>query len=189
MNRLLITSIILTCIILYITPVDAQESTPSLSAKPENADSSGVGSPWVVTWASRWAVSRITVAPEASIRTVDQLHVGVRFVYQYFSSKNYFYDTRTGEYLSYTSNVIGGAIYLRYYLSSLFDNFLGNLFAHTEYEYLVYNRPYTQTDGSNGYILGPITNTTCPARISSNITAFLLEADSDNLSVAVYQWT
>ena len=40
---------------------------------------------------------------------------------------------------------------LRYYLASIFDGFLGNLFAHVEYEYLTYNRPYTNSMGGNIY--------------------------------------
>lgn len=133
----------------------AQDTIPSLSSRPEKPDNFwhrlSVGGNVGFQFGS---VTGITIAPEVAVRTVDQLNVGVRFVYQYLNAKNYFFDTQTGEYLSYKSNVIGGSIYLRYYLSSLFDNFLGNLFAHVEYEYLVYNRPFVQTNSSIGYILG-----------------------------------
>jgi hypothetical protein len=134
----------------------AQDSISSLSAKPKRPDSFwhrvSVGGNLGFQFGT---VTGITLAPEARIRTIDQLHVGFRFVYQYISDKNYFYDTRSQKYLAYQSNVFGGSIYLRYYLSSLFDNFLGNLFAHVEYEYLVYNRPFVQRDyQSGGYIQG-----------------------------------
>ena len=133
----------------------AQDTLPSLSLRPQRPDNFwhrlSVGGNVGFQFGS---VTGITIAPEVAVRTVDQLNVGVRFVYQYFNAKNYFFDTQTGEYLSYKSNVLGGSIYLRYYLSSLFDNFLGNLFAHVEYEYLVYNRPFVQASSANGYILG-----------------------------------
>jgi hypothetical protein len=44
-------------------------------------------------------------------------------------------------------------VFARYYLRSLFDNALGNIFAHAEYEYLYYTRPYTQDP--NGPIYDP----------------------------------
>ena len=56
------------------------------------------------------------------------------------------------EYLSYKSNVFGGGLYSRYYLSGFFDNVLGNIFAHVEYEYLVYRRPYTRSGDADATI-------------------------------------
>jgi len=132
----------------------AQDTIPSLSSKPRKPDSfwrrvtvgGGLGFQF-------GSVTGINIAPEARIRTVDQLNVGVRFIYQYYKYKRYFLDTRTNDYLDFQSNVYGGAIYLRYYLSSLFDNFLGNMFGHVEYEYLTYSRPYTQSGPPpDGYI-------------------------------------
>ena len=124
----------------------AQDTVPSLLSKPHRPDNFwkrvAVGGNLGFQFGS---VTGINLAPEVRIRTVDQLNVGVRFIYQYINYKNYFYDTKANEYLSYQSNVFGGGVYLRYYLSSLFDNFLGNLFAHVEYEYLVYRRPFVQS--------------------------------------------
>jgi hypothetical protein len=86
-------------------------------------------------------VTAINVSPEIMIRVVDQFHLGVGFTYEYLDARHYFMDT-AGNYLSFKSNVYGGKIFARYYLRSLFDNFLGNIFAHAEYEYLYYTRPY-----------------------------------------------
>jgi hypothetical protein len=88
-------------------------------------------------------VTAINISPEVMVRTVDQLYLGLGFSYDYMQANNYFYNTATGQYLDYKSNVYGGRIFARYYLRSLFDNFLGNIFAHVEYEYLFYTRPYT----------------------------------------------
>lgn len=87
-------------------------------------------------------ITGFNIAPEVRIRTVDQLYVGVGFIYQYFRVSDYFIDTASWEYVSYTSNTFGGRIYLRYYMGSLFDNWLSNLFVHTEYEYLHYIIPF-----------------------------------------------
>jgi len=131
----------------------SQDTLPSLSSKPRNPDNFWkrvtVGGNLGFQFGS---VTGITVAPEARVRTVDQLYVGLRFTYQYIHYKNYLYDPASQNYLSFQSDVFGGSIYLRYYLSSLFENSLRNVFAHVEYEYLVYEWPYVQD--VNGNILG-----------------------------------
>ncbi|MCK9205264.1 MAG: hypothetical protein M0P58_12645 [Bacteroidales bacterium] len=146
---------------LPLTCVFAQDTIPSLSAKPHNT-----GNFWHRVYLGGnlgfqfGSITGITISPETRIRTFDQFYVGLRVIYQYFNYKNYFWDTDTKEYLSYESSVYGGGIYLRYYLASLFDNFLGNIFAHAEYEYLTYNRPYVNTIG--GHIYDPYGNSFMP---------------------------
>ncbi|MDP1623594.1 MAG: hypothetical protein Q8M08_14790 [Bacteroidales bacterium] len=154
-------SLIFFCTLLYCTPCRAQDSIRSLSSVPNNPDNFwrrvSVGGNLGFQFGN---VTGITVAPEVAIRTVDQLHVGLRFIYQYYNYKNYYWNKVTGDYLRYKSNVFGGGIYLRYYLKSLFDNFLGNLFAHVEYEYLSYTRPYSRSIG--GHIFDPFGNSYIP---------------------------
>ncbi|MEI7982854.1 MAG: hypothetical protein WCI71_14475 [Bacteroidota bacterium] len=135
----------------------AQDSVPSLSAQPRKPDGFwrrvSVGGNVGFQFGS---ITGITLSPEVSIRAVDQLYVGFRFIYQYYNYKNYFYNTQTGEDLDFQSSVYGGGIYMRYYLASLFSNFLGNIFAHVEYEYLAYSRPFVQSGPPpDGYILDP----------------------------------
>jgi hypothetical protein len=144
----------LSFLIIMVSVGIAQDSIPSLAAKPRNPDSFwrrvSVGGDLGFQFGS---VTGVNISPEVRIRTVDQLYVGLRFIYQYYRYKRYFLNTRTNEYLDFQSSVYGGGIYLRYYLSSLFDNFLGNVFAHVEYEYLTYSRPYTQCGPPpDGYI-------------------------------------
>ncbi|NQV01760.1 MAG: hypothetical protein HQ542_03890 [Bacteroidia bacterium] len=96
-------------------------------------------------------VTGFNISPEVRIRTVDQLYVGVGFVYQYFRFSDYFWDTLDSTFVSYTSNTYGGRIYLRYYLKSLFDGWAGNFFVHTEYEYLHYVIPF-KLDTNGRYV-------------------------------------
>ena len=91
------------------------------------------------------SVTAVAVSPEASVRIVNQLYGGLGFSYQFVSFKDYFWDNKNQNFLKYESSMYGGRIFFRYYLRSFFDNFLGNFFAHTEYEYLYYTLPYTQT--------------------------------------------
>jgi len=98
-------------------------------------------------------VTGIMVSPEVRIRTFDQLYVGIGFTYQYFMYRDYYWDNLNKQFLDFSSNVYGGRIYLRYYLRSIFNNWLGNLFAHAEYEYMTYQQPF-QPD-PRGYIFDP----------------------------------
>lgn len=146
------------CLLFALSSLYAQEEMPSLSAKPKKANTFwhrvSVGGNLGFQFGS---VTGITVSPEAAIRTVDHLYVGLRFLYQYYNYKNYFWDNDNKTYLSYESSVIGGGIYLRYYLRSLFPNsFAGNLFGHVEYEYQTYYRPYTVSPV--GHIYDPYGN-------------------------------
>jgi hypothetical protein len=110
-------------------------------------------------------VTGIVVSPDVSIRIVDQLYGGLGFTYQYYWYKNYYWyiDPRKTESLNYSLSVYGGRIFFRYYLRSLLDNFLGNVFAHAEYEYLYYTSPFkldpngTITDGYRLYSRGTST--------------------------------
>jgi hypothetical protein len=101
-------------------------------------------------------VTAINISPEVMIRVVDEFHMGVGFSYDYLEAKQYFLNDTTQQFLSFKANVYGGRIFARYYLRSLFDNFLGNFFAHAEYEYLYYTRPYIQDPTGN--IIDPYGN-------------------------------
>jgi hypothetical protein len=139
-------ALLLVYTILYISAngqATTQTISPSLSASRE---------PWHkrITFGGNLAfqvgtVTGISVSPEIRYRLVGNLHAGTRFIYQYFYYKDYYYDTDQRTYLSYNSNEFGGALFLRYYLNGLFNNAIGNLFAHVEYEYLAYTRPYSQS--------------------------------------------
>jgi hypothetical protein len=95
------------------------------------------------------SITDINISPEIMIRTVDQLHFGIGFSYDYYEAKQYFLDDSTKSYIDFKANVYGGRIFTRYYLRILFDNFLGNFFVHGEYEYLYYTRPYKEDPKGN----------------------------------------
>lgn len=175
--KITVKSVLLICsfLAIYATTSMAQDTIPSLSAKPENPDNFwrrvSIGGNLGFQFGS---VTGITVAPEVAIRTVDNLYVGLRFMYQYYNYKNYFWNDTTNQYMSYKSSVYGGGIFLRYYLNSLFDNFLGNLFAHVEYEYQYYTRPYTSTANGTGYIIDPYGISYIPGKQVVEVNSFFV---------------
>jgi hypothetical protein len=83
-------------------------------------------------------ITGISISPEVKVRAVNQLYPGVGFIYQYALYRDYYVDPTTNQWEDYSSSIVGARFFLRYYLSGLVDNFLGNFFAHTEYEYLSY---------------------------------------------------
>ncbi len=117
-------------------------------------------------------VTGIMISPEVRIRTVDQLYVGLGFTYQYFRYRDYYWDDINKNYLDFSSNVYGGRIYLRYYLRSLFHSWIGNLFAHAEYEYMAYIQPYHYDP--LGRIYDPYNNTLAPGQSTVSYNSVLI---------------
>jgi hypothetical protein len=119
------------------------------------------------------SVAGVIISPEAKVRIVDHLYGGLGFTYEYNYFKNYYYDTKTNETLSFKLNVYGGRVFARYYLASLFDNFLGNIFAHVEYEYLYYISPYRYDP--NGSIVGPdLVTTFSRGKTATEVNSFFV---------------
>jgi hypothetical protein len=119
-------------------------------------------------------VTGIMISPEVRIRAVDQLFVGIGVTYEYFNYKDYYWNDSTKSYLNYSSNVFGGRIYLRYYLHSLFSSWVGNFFAHAEYEYLAFVQPYHYDP--NGKIWDPYNNTLAPGKTTISYNSILVGA-------------
>jgi hypothetical protein len=120
------------------------------------------------------SVTGITVSPEVRIRTFDQLYVGLGFTYQYFMYRDYYWDKSTNQTYDFSSNVFGGRLYLRYYLRSLFSSWIGNLFAHAEYEYLAYVEPYHYDP--NGTIFDPYFNPYSKGNVTISYNSVLVGA-------------
>lgn len=174
MKRLLMKSLLLISITLTLSSaLQAQDSIPSLSTKPNRPDAFWrrihVGGNLGFQFGS---ITGITISPEVSMRAIDQLYVGLRFIYQYYNYKNYYWDADAQQYLGYESSVYGGGIYLRYYLASLFDGFLANIYGHVEYEYQTYSRPYTYAVG--GHIYDPYGNSFMPGRSIVEVNSFFV---------------
>jgi len=165
--------LLLPVLLIIISSVFGQDSIPSLMSKPQRPDNFwhrvSVGGNLGFQLGS---ITGITISPEIRIRTIDQLTVGLRFIYQYYYYKNYFYDNESMEYLPYKSNVYGGGVFLRYYLSSIFDGIAGNIFAHVEYEYLSFVQPYKLSPA--GKIVDPYLNTYIRGNSTIEINSFFV---------------
>ncbi|MEI6890428.1 MAG: hypothetical protein ACOYM0_14010 [Bacteroidales bacterium] len=120
------------------------------------------------------SVTGITLSPEVRVRAFDQLYVGLGFTYQYFLYRDYYYDVINNQTIDFSSNVYGGRFYLRYYLRSIFNSWLGNLFGHAEYEYMSYMQPFHSDPF--GPILDPYNNRLAPGRTTVSYNSVLVGA-------------
>jgi len=157
-----------------ILPANSQDSIPQPQRKKSTESfwrRVNVGGNVGFTFGS---VTGIVISPEVSIRAVNYLYTGVGFTYQYFHQKDYFYNRMTNDFIDYSSSVIGGRVFARYYLRGLFNNFLGNLYPHVEYEYLYYTVPYVYDPA--GYILDPYNNPYSPGESAVEINSIFVGA-------------
>ena len=104
------------------------------------------------------SITSVAISPEVKVRLVDQLYLGLGFTYEYVRYNDFFIDVRDGSFVDFSNSIYGGRIFARYYLGSLFDNFLANVFFHAEYEYLYSVVPYRQASQGVGYLNIPYTN-------------------------------
>ncbi|MDY0344651.1 MAG: hypothetical protein RBR28_13825 [Lentimicrobium sp.] len=96
----------------------------------------------------------IDLSPTVGYRVTDKLETGIGITYKYFRIKNYFYDYTTGTKYDLKTNIYGGSLYARYAI-------IENLFAHIEYERLL----YTYTDIY--FVSGNVTKSKEEATINS----------------------
>jgi hypothetical protein len=121
------------------------------------------------------SITGIVLSPEIRFRLVDQLYLGLGFNYQYLQYKDYYYNPATFQYTDFKSNVYGGRIFARYYLSSIFDNALGNIFGHLEYEYLTYTMPYASSgQPPDGIVIDPWGNWYRPGKQIIEISSLFI---------------
>lgn len=77
-------------------------------------------------------ITLVDVSPMVGYRFTDQVAVGVSLSYKYYHYKKFFFNPYSYTFSDMTSNIYGASIFGRYY-------FVENLFAHAEYEYLIYS--------------------------------------------------
>ncbi|MBV2247693.1 MAG: hypothetical protein KUL83_11045 [Lentimicrobium sp.] len=119
--------LLLSGLCLSVSTISAQEN--SRANKPNFKDRLIVGGGIGLQFGD---VTLIDLSPTVGYRVTDKLEAGIGITYKYFKIKNYFYDYTTGIKYDLKTNIYGGSLYARYAI-------IENLFAHIEYERLLYN--------------------------------------------------
>ena len=105
----------------------AQENQPYIS--PKVSDRIFFGGNFGLQFGD---ITLIDVSPMVGYRITDKVAAGISFNYKYYHDKKFFYNQYSNSFMEMTSNIYGASIFGRYY-------FVENLFAHIEYEYLIYS--------------------------------------------------
>ena len=131
-------------IVVISSPSVREDSVSATRPAPSRANAPRPDNFWRRVSVGGWlsfqfgTITGVSVSPEVKVRLVNQLYPGAGFIYQYAYYNDYYIDPVTNQPADFSSSIVGGRFFLRYYLSGIVDNFLGNFFAHTEYEYLSY---------------------------------------------------
>lgn len=90
-------------------------------------------------------ITLIDVSPLVGYRITDKVAAGISLSYKYYQNKKFFYNQYSNSFMEMTSNIYGASIFGRHY-------FVENLFAHAEYEYLIYSYDnYRRNSTSSNY--------------------------------------
>ncbi len=91
--------------------------------------------------------SLIDVSPIVGYSLTDDLVVGIGLTYKYFRYKDYYEEVdslggRTGLYHDFRTNMYGGSIWMRYFLTKTEIPIIENIFLHAEVEPLLFVNKY-----------------------------------------------
>lgn len=93
--------------------------------------------------------SSVEVIPIVGYAISDNFILGLGFTYRYYVYRDFYYNIDNGEQVNYTTNLYGGSIWTRYFLSKIGIPIIENLFLHAEIEPLVYQESF-KYDPNNG---------------------------------------
>ena len=85
----------------------------------------------------------VDISPLLSYEVTKNFYAGVGFTYKYYNYKDYYMNTDNGILYNFTTNIFGGSIFARYFLSGIGIPVIEDTFIHVEIEPLVYNNNFT----------------------------------------------
>lgn len=100
--------------------------------------------------------SSVEVSPILGYAVSSDFIIGLGFTYRYYVYKDYYFNIDNGESFNYTTNLYGGSIWARYFLSRIGIPVIENIFLHAEIEPLIYEESfkYVPTNGDYKDIYG-----------------------------------
>ena len=95
--------------------------------------------------------SLIEVSPLVGYAVTDRFVVGLGLTYKYYRYKDYYLNYDNGQFEDLTTNIYGGSIWMRYFLTGIGIPVIENIFLHAEVEPLVFNHNYRFDPGGDFY--------------------------------------
>lgn len=85
----------------------------------------------------------LDISPLFSYEVTKNFYAGLGLTYKYYNYKDYYMDTGNGILYNYTTNIFGGSIFARYFLSGIGIPVIEDTFIHAEIEPLIFNNNFT----------------------------------------------
>ncbi len=103
----------------------------------------------------------VEISPILSYEMTKNFYVGAGLIYKYYNYGDYYMNTDNGMLYDYKTNIFGGSIFMRYFLSGIGIPVIENTFIHAEIEPLVFKNNFSYNpSGSyvdiygNRYVVG-----------------------------------
>lgn len=98
-------------------------------------------------------ITAIEFSPLFGYKVTDNFVAGIGFTYQYSRYKNFYLNTENNQFEHRKVNILGSRVFTRYLFKDWFEGIgiLSGLFAHTEFEYLIYRRNF-KFDNNGRYV-------------------------------------
>ncbi len=93
--------------------------------------------------------SLIDVSPLVGYAVTDNFVAGIGLTYKYYRLKDYYQNIDNGDLFDYKTNIYGGSIWARYFLTGIDIPVLENMFLHAEIEPLIFNQDYSYNPAGN----------------------------------------
>lgn len=119
--------------------------------------------------------SLIEVSPIVGYAVTEKFVVGLGLTYKYYRYKDYYATIDNGNYTGFydlTTNIYGGSLWMRYFLTGIGIPVIENIFLHAEIEPLVFNNNYRYNPYGDFY--DPYGNRYSKENEQISITSFFL---------------
>jgi len=93
----------------------------------------------------------LDISPLISYEVTKNFYAGIGLTYKYYNYKDYYMNTDNGILYNYTTNIFGGSVFARYFLTGIGIPVIEDTFIHVEVEPLVFNNNFTYNP-SGSYI-------------------------------------
>lgn len=92
----------------------------------------------------------IDVSPIVGYSVTNNFMVGLGLTYKYYKINDYYYNVVDKTFADYKSNIYGGSVFSRYFLTGIGIPVIENMYLHAEVEPLIFQTDYTLVPGTSG---------------------------------------
>jgi hypothetical protein len=156
--------------LLYINSINAQSN--KLVEKPKKTFSERLTFGGALGLSFGSYSSLVDISPIVGYALSDDLIVGIGLTYKFYRYKDYYYNIDNGALSDLRTNIYGGSVWMRYFLTKTEIPVIENIFLHGEVEPLTFVNLYRFNP--NGNIFDPFGNQYVEENERINLTGVFL---------------